>query len=163
MNAEQIIKKVLDGHFFTFNADKQKTCVRRVAKNYIPDHTPKFSIVTVTPSSNARAWTSQEDDLLIEMFHKGYSYKKMGQIIGVSISAAINRYRALCLTRNLDTKRKELHEKYSAEVHQRVVYLKTVEKMTFWQIADVMRMNRNQIAGIWRRHRSKCGLVEQAA
>lgn len=155
MNAEQIIKAELDGKFFHFNAEKQKTIVRRVSKDFIPDHTPKFSIVPEAPSVNARKWTQEEDEQLISMFQQGVSYKEMGRAIGVSTSAAINRYRVLCLKHGLETTRRDLNERHSDEVCHRVAYLKVVKKFSFLEIGAELLLTRDQVAGLWKRYKAK--------
>lgn len=155
MNAEQIIKAELDGKFFHLNVEKQKTIVRRVPKNFIPDHTPKFLIVSEVPSVNARQWSEEEDECLIKMFQDGMSYKEMGKALGVATSAAINRYRVLCLRRGLSATRPDLNEKHPDAVCQRVAYLKMVKKWSFLEIGAELLLSRNQVAGLWKRYKAK--------
>ena len=155
MNAEQIIKSHLDGKFFNFNVQQQRTLVRRVPKDFIPDHTPKFSIVSEKPSVNARQWTEEEDDHLVSLFQQGVSYKEMAKAIGVCTSAAINRYRVLCLRRGLETNRRDLNERHSDETCRRVAYLKVVKKLSFLEIGAELLLSRDQVAGLWKRYKTK--------
>jgi hypothetical protein len=163
MNAEQIIKEALDGLFFSYNCGTQQTRVRRVSKDYIPSHKPVGFYDDDAKPSTARKWTEAEDQMMIQMFERGFTFRQMGRALKASQSAANVRWQELCVKHGFSNKRRDLHQKFPAEVYARVAHLKAVECMTSEQIAKEMGFTLNQVAGIWRRWKRNNSTDELAA
>lgn len=163
MNTEQQIRDALDGLFFTIDAETQRVRVRRVSKDYIPTHKPVgFSDEGVKPST-ARKWTEAEDQLMIQMFERGFTFRQIGRALKASQSAANVRWQELCVKHGFKNKRRDLNQKFPAEVYAQVAHLKSVECMTQCQIAKKMGLTFNQVQGIWRRWKRNYSTDELAA
>ena len=163
MNAEQIIKDALDGWFFTLNAAQQVTKARKVAKDFIPSHLPRFIHDEETQPVRGKQWTEAEDALLKKLYDNGYSFKEMGKAVGVGPSAANYRWQELCLKWGIPTCTRQMNVKYPPELYAKVAHMKNVRRMTFGQISEELDMTRNQIAGIWKRWKQNNAVDEYAA
>jgi hypothetical protein len=113
MNAEQaeaIIKRTLDGHFFTLvvspGLDADLTvAVRKVAKNFIPDHRPAWSTDMEggeIQHHNATPFTAEQDAKLLEMRATGARWRVIGVAIGRCVNNTRDRYKAICRERGID-------------------------------------------------------------
>lgn len=163
MSAEQVIKDALDGRFFVYVCGTQQTRERRVSKDYIPSHKPVGFYDDDAKPSTARKWTEAEDKTLIDMFHGGYTFREMGRAIKVSQNAANVRWQQLCVKHGFKNERRDLNQKYPAELYARVAHLKAVQCMTQDQIAKELGLTLNQVQGIWRRWRRNNSTDEIAA
>ena len=163
MDAEKVMKEALDGWFFTVDHITHLTRAREVPANYIPNHKPRYHYDEETAPARGRQWTEAEDTVLIRMFEAGYTFREMGKAVKASQSAVNVRWQELCLARGIQNKRRSPLEKYPAELYPKVAHMKTVEELTFRQIAAKLNMNANQIAGIWRRWRKNGEQMEQTA
>lgn len=159
---EEVMKAALDGWFYTFNAEKQKTRATRVPKDHIPEHRPHAPICLEAPGRGAKVWTPAEDNMLFEMFEKGFSFKQMGTALKISQSLANNRFRELCIRRNVKPSRRNLTAKYDEAEEAALIKLKN-DGYTFRQIAEKMNITRNQVSGIWSRYKRRMQMMEQAA
>lgn len=163
MDAETVMKEALDGWFFSIHPITYATKARQVPLDHIPTHKPRFNYDEETAPVRGRQWTEAEDAVLTKMFEAGYTFREMGKAVKASQSAANVRWQELCLARGIKNERRSPLEKYPAELYPKVAHMKTVDELTFRQIAAKLNMTANQIAGIWRRWRKNGEQTEQAA
>lgn len=155
MSMEQEMKEALDGWFFTICLHRQETIARRVPKDHIPAHKPRWLVEEYEQTSAARQWTPAEDAKLMKMFEQGYTFKEMAKAIGVSGSAANNRFRLLSAKKGVEVTRRHHAKRYDEKLDQEVAHLHINENMTLFEIAAELNLTRNQVCGIWTRWRRK--------
>lgn len=163
MDAEQVMKQALDGCFFVIHPITYATQMKRVPLNHIPNHKPRFNYDEEAQPVRGRQWTEADDAILIKMFEAGHTFSEMGKVVKASQSAVNVRWRELCIAKGIKNERRSPLEKYAAELYPKVAHMKTVDQLTFRQIALKLNMTPNQIAGIWRRWRKNGEQMEQAA
>jgi hypothetical protein len=161
MTAEQIMKKALDGWFYTYNELTLKTRARAVEKDFIPTHKPHAPILQEGPGRGARPWTPDEDASLFTMYDDGLSFREMADVLGISDSLANNRFRLLCAQQGIYPETRKMNQKYSAETEAHVVHLHVDKRMTFREIAAVTGLTLNQALGLWSRWKRR--EMEEAA
>lgn len=160
MTTEQEMKEALDGRFYTYVCESQKVTCRKVPKDHIPSHKPKIMEEDQKPKT-AREWTPKEDELLLELRHRNHSWRECGKYLRMSPTCARGRYLELCRKRGIVEHRYE-RPLENRNLEGRVMALRDDNK-SFNEIAGILDLTRNQVAGIVQRVRRRQEFVELAA
>lgn len=168
MNAEQIIKRELDGWLFRMSCapgPESRPVVKaiKVPKSYIPDHRPTWDYVADTsgePHHNAVTFTVEEDDKIITMRANGHRWADVAKTIKRCINLTRDRYKKLCLERGIAPVQRieaKKPERLSDAVKAQIVNMREAGMsydniaaqmgLTRWMVADcVHKMNRRRAA-----------------
>lgn len=160
MTTELEMKEALDGWFYVYNCEKQAVMRRKVPKDHIPSHKPKIMEEDQKPKTGY-AWTQREDEMLLELRHRNHSWRECAKYLRMSSTCARNRYLELCRKRGLREHRYE-RPLENREMEARVMALRGDGK-TFQDIAEILTITRNQVAGIVQRVRRRMDQLEYAA
>jgi DNA-binding CsgD family transcriptional regulator len=160
MTTELQMKAELDGWFYVYNCTRQEVIKRKVAKNYIPSHKPRMLDDDQKPEMGY-PWKPSEDDMLIELRHRDHTWREVGKFFRMSPSAVRNRYLWLCLKRGMQEHKIE-RDFQVTEQENRIMALRA-ENKSFNDIAELLNLTRNQVAGIIQRVRRREAYMECAA
>lgn len=153
MNAEQIIKKALDGKFVFVDPETGRVTVKSVPANFIPKYKPAQA--AKGPHNNAHVWTDEEDETIIVLRSQRKRWTEIGKAVGVSATLAINRYNHLCKVRGLTPVSNEETKNwsFSQEVRERVISMR-LKGHVFKEIAAIVGITVTQAEHIvirWRK------------
>lgn len=107
MTAEEIMKKALDGKFYSLSRDNSRICVVTVPENYIPDHMPNYNAEAAVAAGrkmggrNQKAWTKEEDDRLVALRATGLRWQIIGYEMHRGDKGVRTRYYEICQERNI--------------------------------------------------------------
>lgn len=152
MTAEQIMKKALDGWFFTYNTEKQKTTALRVSDS---DLVELKNCAPPPPHPNTRIWTLEEDERLLAMFEEGLSFREAGKALGVSAAHANMHFHVLRKERGTQYRLRTTNQKFSAELEAQVVHWHVAKGKMLREIPELVGLTRNQVVGLWTRYRRR--------
>jgi hypothetical protein len=168
MNAEQIIKKHLDGKFFRTDA-MGKTTVKEVPLDYIPDHKPimLYDCVPTDPNyihHNTRPWLPQDDDMIVELRGAGARWDAIARRLKRELSSVRMRYQAVCAERGIEmVKSAPGKPSYlTPEIKADIVRLRD-QGMSFVEITRVLNLNEYAARDYYHRHKSKMKTMRRAA
>lgn len=161
MITELEMKQKLDGWFYTYVSESQMVKARKVPVDFIPSHKPKMLEEYEKPKT-AYQWSQREDDLLIEVRHKNKSWREVANCLRMSPSAVRNRYLELCRQRNMPEYKIVVRPPEVLAIESRILSLRDDDK-SFSEIAAILSITRNQVAGIVQRIRRRRELEDVAA
>lgn len=105
--AEQIIKSVLDGKFYSRSPDGNRICVVSVPLDYIPDHRPAYDEEAAAASGrkagerNQKRWSKEEDDRLVALRARGLRWQVIASEMHRGDKGVRTRYYEICGERNM--------------------------------------------------------------
>jgi hypothetical protein len=162
--AEAIIRRSLDGHFFSLFVSPGIDAVavvkcRKVAPDYIPDHRPPYSLTEDAPMAvhhNAVLFTPEQDQTIIDMRNAGRRWADIARTLRRCIHKTRERYGVLCRERGFEPIRRILTKPtvFTEQVKQRCYKMRetgmgyeeigTQMGLTKWQVADAVARVRKQ-------------------
>lgn len=161
MTTELEMKQALDGWFFTYNAHNQSVSRRKVPTDHIPSHKPKMLEEDEKPKT-AYQWSQWQDDMVVELRHKNLSWRQVSKYLRMSASAVRNRYLELCRKRNMPEYRMVQRPPEVQEIEHRIMALREQDR-SFSEIASILDITRNKVAGIVQRIRRRREYEDLAA
>jgi hypothetical protein len=99
MNAEQIIKEVLDGTFTRVTTEGNVITVN-VDDDYIPNSSTGGKKIGETGGKYSQ-YSQKEDDILIELRQMGFPFPKIASYLNRTEDSLKKRHRTLCVTRGV--------------------------------------------------------------
>jgi hypothetical protein len=155
MNIEQIMKKALDGHFYSMGVapgieGKAVVRCRAVAPDYIPDHRPSWlaDMDGGEIHHNSLPFSPDQDEKLMQLRALGLRWRDVGIAIGRCVNNTRDRYQQICKERGIDPgpARVQQHSsKVSNAVKERAFTLK-MDGLTYSQIGEKLGITKWQAA-----------------
>ena len=150
--AEAIIRRSLDGHFFSLFVSPGIDAVavvkcRKVAPDYIPDHRPAWSpdMEGGEIHHNSTPFTAQQDEKLLQLRSTGMRWREVGTAIGRCVNSTRDRYKVLCKERGIDPGPARLPkpQKVAESVKEQAFALK-IDGFSYQQIGEKLGLTKWQ-------------------
>lgn len=163
MTNEEYIKSKLDGHFFTFDLQRERIRTVKVPLDYIPEHRPAYLIDYENKNDNSHIWTPAEDDTIFTMRNEGMTWAVIAPAVKLAATTVLIRYEELCLLRGVQPLSNEVTRarRFPPDTERKVVEMRR-SGMQFREIGPALGIKTNQARHIfirWQRKQERMGLA----
>lgn len=154
MITEQDIKAALDGLFYCLDHRDNSIVLKRVEKDHIPDHKPRWTeeaLETLRTSIACLEWDDEIDEFIVNKRAAGTTFGAISRELNISETAIWKRYKFICEERGIDPAPRVAPRRrsYSAELEAEVVRYRHEDK-SFSEIALMLGIRKHQAYEIYR-------------